>query len=212
MSKHPRSRQPRPSARAGKPAPSFTPVPVRARHDGWTPARQTAFLDALSETACVEAAAAAAGMSTRSAYTLKARADAVSFRIAWEAALDFAVGRLGDALVSRALHGEVIPHFYRGEQVGEHRRHDNRLARWILQIRQPDRYGKAREQLLATRDDPDGAAALMRHAIDRASDDAYAAAVGAPRSPLGPLRTSIWVSGPPADGEPAAPPHAARTS
>ena len=33
--------------------PTFTPVPLRARHDGWTPETQTAFIEALAESGCV---------------------------------------------------------------------------------------------------------------------------------------------------------------
>lgn len=32
------------------PPPAFTPVPVRARRDGWTPARQFRFIAMLAET------------------------------------------------------------------------------------------------------------------------------------------------------------------
>jgi len=32
----------------------FTPVPVRARHDGWTVEKQYAFIEALAETGIVE--------------------------------------------------------------------------------------------------------------------------------------------------------------
>ena len=48
------------------PAPAFTPVAVRVRHDGWTPARQVAFVQALAATANIEEACAAVGMSPRS--------------------------------------------------------------------------------------------------------------------------------------------------
>ncbi|HMI41275.1 MAG TPA: hypothetical protein VK485_08630 [Sphingomicrobium sp.] len=41
----------------------YVPVELRYRHDGWTPTRQVDFLLALSETACVEEACRAVGMS-----------------------------------------------------------------------------------------------------------------------------------------------------
>jgi hypothetical protein len=34
--------------------PPFTPVAVRARHDGWTVAKQYAFIEALADTGIVE--------------------------------------------------------------------------------------------------------------------------------------------------------------
>lgn len=106
MSKQRRRRQHRHSARGpaapATPATPFTPVALRPRHDGWTPARQEAFIRTLAECANVEGACAAVGMSPRSAYTLRPRADAGSFRQAWDAALDYGVARLEDAMLGRA--------------------------------------------------------------------------------------------------------------
>jgi hypothetical protein len=70
----------------------FTPVPVKARHDGWTPARQRAFIEALAATRCVVRACKAVGMSTVTAYALRKRAGAQSFAAAWDTALAFVPG------------------------------------------------------------------------------------------------------------------------
>ena len=43
------------------PEPPFTPVPVRARHDGWTVEKQYAFIEALADTGIVDFAAACWG-------------------------------------------------------------------------------------------------------------------------------------------------------
>ena len=59
-------------------------VPLRARHDGWTPDRQIAFLTALGQTACVDAACRHVGLSRASAYALRGHAYAQPFRRAWE--------------------------------------------------------------------------------------------------------------------------------
>ena len=67
--------------------PPFHPVPVAARHDGWTPARQACFIGALVDTRCVSAAAKAVGKSRASAYRLRGRAGAGGFAKAWDAAL-----------------------------------------------------------------------------------------------------------------------------
>lgn len=56
---------------APEPALPFTPVPVRPRHDGWTPGKQVAFIHALAETACVDEACRRVGMSQQSAYALR---------------------------------------------------------------------------------------------------------------------------------------------
>ena len=115
----------------------FTPVPVRARRDGWTPARQVAFITALRDTRSVVAACRAVGMSWQTAYRLRARPDAAGFAAAWDAAL---AKPDRSRSVGRALGGITTPIFYRGRQVGERRRYDNRLARYLLTIRRPDRY------------------------------------------------------------------------
>jgi hypothetical protein len=44
--KVPVSREDRP------PLPDFAPVPLRYRHDGWTPERQRGFIEALAATRC----------------------------------------------------------------------------------------------------------------------------------------------------------------
>ena len=108
---------------------AFAPVPCRARHDGWTPERQTRFIQALAATDVVTAAAKAVGMSAKSAYALLKRAGEDSgFARAWDAALDRSYrDALTDSL-GRLVHGEQIPVFYRGRQVGSYRRFNDRLA------------------------------------------------------------------------------------
>ena len=125
---------------------AFTPVPVRYRHDGWTPRRQIAFIHALAETACVEEACRLVGMSVQSAYALRRRADASLFRDAWESAIDYCFHRLEEAALRRAIHGVPRPIFYHGEQVGEWRHFDERLTHWLLRYRRPARYGAWLEQ------------------------------------------------------------------
>src|SRR3546814_14281469 len=111
--------------------PAFDPAPVRPRRDGWTADKQIAYVEALAACGCVEEACGAVGVSRMSAYRLRARADAQSFRYAWDFALDHAIGRLGDAVLSRAINGVARPVFYQGEQIGERRHYDERLAMWL---------------------------------------------------------------------------------
>ena len=149
----------------------YTPVDLRHRHDGWSAARQYDFLLSLSESACVEEACRAVGKSAASAYALRRRSDAGSFREAWDAALDYAVGRLADAAMSRALHGVARPIFYKGELVGERRYFDERLTMFMLRLRDPVTYGRHREHGAFTRDDD--ALALRADAfLDLAERDA----------------------------------------
>ncbi len=129
-------------------APPFTPVPLRPRWDGWTPARQIAFIEALADTACVLEACRIAGMSTVSAYALRRHADAEDFRAAWDAALDMGVHRLEQAALGRALNGVPRPVFYKGEQVGEWREYDERLTMFLLRYRRPHRFGASLDRLL----------------------------------------------------------------
>lgn len=123
-------------------APDFAPVPRgSARYDGWTPARQRAFIKALAETGIVHRAAAAVGMATPGAYQLRLADGAEGFRAAWEEALAYGVQRLADIAYERAIHGVSVPVYYHGELVGERRRYDNRLLTWVLRHRDPDNYG-----------------------------------------------------------------------
>ncbi len=87
-------------------APAFTPPPLlRQRHDGWTERRQQQFIAALAVTGTVESAARMVGMSRKSAYQLRARADAKSFAEAWDTALSTGRTRMFDAMMDRALNG-----------------------------------------------------------------------------------------------------------
>ena len=161
------------------PGRSFTAAPVRHRRDGWTPEKQVDFIEALAESGCVTEACERVGMSTQSAYALRARIDAQSFRIAWDTALDYAVRCLSDAAFSRALKGVVRPVFYQGEQVGERRYFDERLTMFLLRYRDPQHYGAWLDQHIATQH-PDGPAILLSKAVQRVALDAYATEAGDP--------------------------------
>jgi len=106
--------------------------PERERHDGWTPERIRIFLHTLAACGVVADAARAAGMSVRSAYYLRNRAEGGPLDIAWTAALQLARRRLADAVVSRALHGCVEVVMRDGEVWGERHRFDNRLTMQVL--------------------------------------------------------------------------------
>ena len=126
--------------------PECEPCHPRRRFSGWTAERQVRFVEALAETGCITEACQAVGMSRQSAYALRARADAVSFRNAWDAALDYAIRRLGDAVLSRAINGVAVPVFFQGEQIGEKRYYNDRLAMFLLHSRDPLRFGKWRDR------------------------------------------------------------------
>ncbi len=112
--------------------PTFTPVPVRARRDGWTPERQAKFIQALAAMGVVAAAARAVGKSATAAYKLRERPGAESFGHAWDIAMAMAGDRAFEMAMDRALNGVEVPRFYRGVQVATVRRPDYRLALKVL--------------------------------------------------------------------------------
>lgn len=111
---------------------AFTPVPVRARHDGWTADRQKWFILRLALGGCVSAAARGVGMTRKSAYRLRERPGAASFAAAWERAQGWGRDRTVDVSLERAMLGERVPIVRNGRVVGEVHRHDNRLAMAVL--------------------------------------------------------------------------------
>ena len=68
----------------------FTPVPCRARYDGWSPALQLRFVATLARGVSPGEAAGRLGMSRQSAYKLRRRPGAESFAAAWDSALRYA--------------------------------------------------------------------------------------------------------------------------
>lgn len=111
---------------------AFQPVPVRRRGDGWTPAVQHRFVEALAATGSVGRAAAQVGMSRQGAYLLRNRPGGEGFASAWDSALARAASMLSDTLFERALHGSEVPVFYQGEQVGTRIVHYEKLAIHML--------------------------------------------------------------------------------
>ena len=168
MSKHPRT------AAAKRAAPAFTPVPVRPRHDGWTPEKQMDFIAALAATGSVSQACKGVGMSPRAAYDLYNRRDAGSFRSAWDMAVRHCYAQLSTAMLSRAIHGAATPIFYKGEQVGEKRTYDNRLGMWMLGKIAPDRFGAWRDGFVFRQDNPDAATGNLHKAMRNLAQDLLA--------------------------------------
>ena len=123
--------------------PPFTPVPRRCvRHDGWTPERQQAFIEALADTGSVAAACRCVNMSAEGAYYLRRQPGAESFRAAWQTALDLGVQRLEDVAMERALNGIEVPVYSYGALVGTRKTYNDRLLMFLLRNRAPDRFGK----------------------------------------------------------------------
>ena len=125
------------------PLPGFTPVPRKVqRHDGWTPERQKAFIEALADTGSVSRAAAMVNMTPESAYMLRRQKGAEEFRRAWEAALDFGVARMKDIAFERAITGYLVPMFVGGKLIGWRRKYNDRLLMFCLRHYGEDASGK----------------------------------------------------------------------
>jgi hypothetical protein len=122
MEQHPDSSPPR------RRVPAFTPVPLRFRKDGWTPARQADFLGRLAETASVSAAARHVGKTRESAYRLRDKDGAESFAAAWDAILAApppARKFTAELLWHRVQYGKLKPVLRGGRHVATVRIPDN---------------------------------------------------------------------------------------
>src|SRR5438309_1622483 len=106
--------------------PDYAPVALRFRTDGWTPARQVEFLEALADTGIIRVAAARVRMSETSVARLRRRPEAYNFDVACDAAQrKGARTRILSAAWERAIEGSVKGHYYHGELKGEARVYDN---------------------------------------------------------------------------------------
>ena len=121
--------------------PAFEPVPIKYRHDGWTPERQREFIEALADTGSVKAACRHVNMTEVGAYRIRRLPEGASFRKAWDAALDLGVQRLEDVAMERALNGVEEPFYVYGQHVGTRKKYNDRLLMFMLRNRSPDRFG-----------------------------------------------------------------------
>ena len=133
----------------GAEAPGAPPVPAtpfdgveledsRKRLAGWSAERQRLFLSTLAETGSVHLASAAARLSARSAYRLRARSPA--FAAAWDTADQLAVGRLSALAFDRAIHGRTEQVWHEGTLVAEKRLPSDKLLMWLLARLDPRRF------------------------------------------------------------------------
>jgi hypothetical protein len=113
----------------------FDPVPLRAQHNGWTPALQKRFILALARGAGPDEAARSLGKTRQTAYRLRKKRGAESFAAAWDRAVAFAgqVRRGGRSQAAGfGLETILVPRFYRGRLVGFVQREDFRGAMRVL--------------------------------------------------------------------------------
>lgn len=135
--------QPRTPRSPRSAAPTLRAVPATAapapdapakppRENGWTLAKQAAFLRALSASHSVSEAARSVGKSRQSAYQLRSKLKGQPFDLAWEVAFHHSYDVLAHTALERALNGVEVPVFFQGEQVGSYRRFDERLTVALL--------------------------------------------------------------------------------
>ena len=102
--------------------PTFAPVPRRQRVDGWSPARQAGFIQALEVSGSVAAAAETVGMDEGSAYRLRRHPEAEGFRRAWAVATARVWQRVEQVALERVIHGDIETIERGGEVVMTRRR------------------------------------------------------------------------------------------
>lgn len=81
-------------------------------------------------------------MAQTNCYTLRRAPGAEEFRKAWDAALDFGLGRLKDIAFQRAIEGELIPVFAGGKHMGFRRKRNDALLMFCLRHYGKDENGK----------------------------------------------------------------------
>lgn len=118
--------------------------PPSQRIAGWSGASQATFLRAIAEGATVGQACRLVGLSQQSAYAFRLSARGAQFRLGWEAAALHARCILADALMERALHGNIDTVTRPDGSEVERHRFDNRLGMALLNRldRQADKAAK----------------------------------------------------------------------
>jgi hypothetical protein len=115
----------------------FLPVPRSPRHDGWSPERQWAFVQALADTGSVTQAAGIVGKSVGSANALRRHPLAAGFRAACDAALAQASCTIEEVALDRVLNGEVETYTRGdGESIERRRPCSDRLLIHMLKTRE----------------------------------------------------------------------------
>jgi hypothetical protein len=115
------------------PAEDGSPRVRRMRVDGFTGARQAAFLEAIAAGFTTGEAAAKAKVSVTTIYNFRNRRQGRAFNIAWEAADRRSRRPLADRLRDRSIEGQIdTVRDKDGALIGTRHRHDNRLAMAVL--------------------------------------------------------------------------------
>lgn len=122
----------------------WVPVLKKRRHDGWSPQRQRAFIEALADSGSVTYAARAVGMSRQACYELRRSPGAENFDRAWEVAIHAASRQLIDIAFDRAINGVEEPLFDKeGQRIACRYRYNDRLLMFLIRAHAPEQYRPA---------------------------------------------------------------------
>lgn len=161
------------------PVADFVPARLRARHDGWTAARQRQFIETLAERGCISDACEAVGLTPKSAYRLRRHPEGAAFAEAWDRALTVATARLVAIAFDRAIKGGTREFWKDGACVAEVRAPSDRLLMFLLSRLDARRFGSLAGLGLSAEDPIAAARAALPGLIDRLADTAC------PADPLG---------------------------
>lgn len=133
---------PLPATREGK-SRSMVPAPserVRARHDGFTPARRKIFFKTLRKTGCLADACRAAGISTNTARRWRDKDKGFDDRVA--AALAIASNGLEAIAFKRATEGAEEKVYRHGKLVMTRVKPSDSILRLLMQGADAEKYGR----------------------------------------------------------------------
>lgn len=131
--------------------PDLTPLleTQKLRVDGWTVEMQRDFIRTLADTGSVSHAARAVGVSRSTAYAMRHRAAHATFALAWDVAIQLGRKRLLDVAMERAIEGQEVAVWYRGEQVGTRTQFNDRLLTFLIGHTPPPAHDELRPRELA---------------------------------------------------------------
>mgnify|MGYP001019218566 CR=1 FL=1 len=171
---------------------AFTPATLRARHDGWTPEKQVAFVEALADTGIIRAAAARVKMTPQSVSRLRRRKDARAFDLACRTAEQIGRRAIVSVAWERAIEGTIRRHYFHGELKSEERVFNDRLLMALLNRLPPDPV-EDQEADRVERNWDDWMDALAEGRDPEAPPPAPESALGsAVESPAPPTEARVW--------------------
>lgn len=129
-----------------KPTLSRSRKDVKKKRRDW----KTLFLDSLSSSPNVAAAAKAARVNRP--YVYEVRGDDKEFAAAWDNAINVSLDSAEGEMYRRAVQGFDKPVFYQGTECGLVREHSDSLLMFLLKAHRPEKYRETIQQQLTGKD------------------------------------------------------------